>query len=66
MLKKKGGGQKEKERNFKKLILLLQKSLFFRIILPFKHGELAQLGEHNAGSVGVSGSNPLFSTILVA
>jgi hypothetical protein len=27
------------------------------------HGELAQLGERNAGSVEVKGSNPLFSTI---
>lgn len=36
-----------------------------RIIAVLVFGELAQLGEHNAGSVGVSGSNPLFSTIFL-
>lgn len=30
----------------------------------FYSGVLAQLGEHNAGSVEVRGSNPLHSTII--
>ena len=38
--------------------------LCYNVVLFLRCGALAQLGERDAGSVEVSGSNPLCSTIL--
>lgn len=36
------------------------------IVSLYGNGDVAQLGEHNAGSVGVRGSNPLISSNILA